>query len=160
MWECHTPVLDEHVDLILTQEPLNCFRSQGFLSGHTLLVHIRYTTKPIRTYNPLNQLKIVVMGDSDDAICAFLSNTVNKDDENRTQTNLRNVVQDPNERVAVLAARCHPLFSINWEGYLHSGDLGLASLPSRRRVAYQACRGEAQPQPEGQCRVLRRCASL
>ena len=100
------------------------------------------------------------MGDSDNAICAFLLNSVNKDDENRTQTNLRNVVQDPNERVAVLSARCHPIVLITRKGYLHSGDLELASLASRRRVAYQDCRDEAQPQPEGQCRALGRCASL
>ena len=94
----------------MTQEPLNCVRSQGFLSGHILLIHIRYAEQPIRTYNLLNQLKIIVMGDSDDAICAFLSNSVNKDDENRTQTNLGNIVQDPNERVAVLVARGHLFF--------------------------------------------------
>ena len=148
MWECHTPVLDEHVDLILTQEPLNCIRSQGFLSGHTLLIHIGYATKPICTYNLLNQLKIIVMCDSDDAMCAFLLNSVNKDDENLTRTNLRDVVQDSNERVAVLAARCHLFFSITWEGYPHSGHLGLASLASHRHaVACQDCREEAQPQP-------------
>jgi hypothetical protein len=30
--------------------------------------------------------------------------------ENRAQTNLRNVVQDPNERVAVLVVRCQVVF--------------------------------------------------
>jgi hypothetical protein len=100
------------------------------------------------------------MGDSYNAVCAFLLNGVSKDEGNRTHSHLRNVVQDPNERVAVLVVRCQVNFSITREGYPHSGHLGLASLASHRRVACQDCQEEAQPQPEGQCRVLERYASL
>ena len=71
---------------------------------------MRYATKPIRTYNLLNQMKIIIMSDSYDAIRAFLLNGVNKHEENQNQTNLRNVVQDSNEWVAVLEARCHAVF--------------------------------------------------
>lgn len=59
------------------------------------------------------------------SISAFLLNGVNKDEENRTQTNL----QDPNKQVAILAERCQVIFSIaGWEGHRHSGHLGRASL--------------------------------
>src|SRR6266702_1172018 len=125
-----------------------------------LLIDQRYATKPIFTYNLLNQLEIIVMGDSYGVIRAFLLNGVSKHEENKNKTNLRNVVQDSNEWVAVLEARCHAV-SITLEGYYpRSGRSGLASPASHRPVACQDCREGALLQPEGQCRVLGRCASL
>ena len=83
---------------------------------------MRYATKPIRTYNLLNQMKIIIMSDSYDAIRAFLLNGVNKHEENQNQTNLRNVVQDSNEWVAVLEARCHAVFQ-SPEKATHTRDI-------------------------------------
>ena len=71
-----------------------------------------YETKLIRTYNLLNIMKILVVGDSYDAnIRAFLSNGVNKYEENKNKTNLRNVVQDSDDWIAVLEAKCHAVFN-------------------------------------------------
>jgi len=72
----YTAIFKDHRNLIFIQKLLNCVRSEGFLvgtrfTGSTKFEHLSWT------YYVFDDLKIIVMGNGNDVLRAFLLEPAN-----------------------------------------------------------------------------------